>query len=141
VAFYGVFDFLNRNGTRPNWPVIPRLVMKSDPALNPESFRAASPLDHVGPHAPPFLVIHGAWDGLVPPAESVQFVEALRGTSAAPVSFMEVPGANHAFDVVGSVRTAHVVSAVHAFLDSARVAHAGFRADGPGDVGKGISRG
>ena len=31
IVFYGIYDFLNRNRTRDDWPVIPRAVMKASP--------------------------------------------------------------------------------------------------------------
>jgi dipeptidyl aminopeptidase/acylaminoacyl peptidase len=82
-----------------------------------DRYRAASPLDQVHPGAPPFFVVHGASDAVVPTAEAEQFVAALRAVSAAPVAYAEIPGANHAFDVLDSLRTHYVISAVQRFLE------------------------
>ncbi|MEX2279344.1 MAG: alpha/beta hydrolase, partial [Acidimicrobiia bacterium] len=98
VTLYGIYDFLNRNRTRQDWPLIPNIVMKADPILDEAKFRAASPLDQVGADAPPFLVIHGTHDSLVPPGEARAFVEALRKDSRSDVTYLEVEGAQHAFD-------------------------------------------
>ena len=65
---------------------------------------------HVGPDAPPFFVIHGHNDTLVPVREARSFVEELRRTSRSPVVYAELPGAQHAFEVFPSIRTAHVVN-------------------------------
>jgi acetyl esterase/lipase len=116
VGLYGVYDFLNRNRTRWDWPVIPLRVMKSTAASNPEGYRLASPLDQVGDHAPPFLVIHGSHDSLVPPAEARAFVEALERVSQAPVVYHEVTGAQHAFDAVSSPRSRAVAALIAGFL-------------------------
>ncbi|MBT8213083.1 MAG: alpha/beta hydrolase [Acidimicrobiia bacterium] len=117
VPLYGVYDFLNRNETRDNWPLIPRAVMKE--AVDPDSprYREASPLDQVHQGAPPFFVIHGTHDSLVRSDEARHFVDALRAESRSPVAYAEVPGATHAFDIAHSVRTHQVVSGVQAFLD------------------------
>ncbi len=120
VPVYGIYDFLNRNSTRDNWPIIPRWVMKADPAEDEEAFRQASPLDQVHDGAPPFLIIHGAADSVVPTAEAHQFVEALQNEAKNPVAYAEIPGATHAFDVLDSLRTHYVISGIHRFLDAIR---------------------
>ena len=121
VPVYGIYDFLNRNRTRDEWPIIPRWVMKADKHEDEELYREASPLDQVHAGAPPFMVVHGAADSVVPTAEAHQFVHALREVSNGAVSYVEVPGANHAFDVLDSLRTHYVISGVQRFLESIRV--------------------
>lgn len=118
VPMYGVYDFLNRNRTRWDWPVIPRSVIKATAHEAPEAYRSASPIDQTHADAPPFLVIHGTLDSLVPPAEARHFVEALASVSAAPVELHEVPGAQHAFDAVSSARTRAVTTRITHFLES-----------------------
>lgn len=120
VPVYGIYDFLNRNSTRDEWPIIPRWVMKADPVENEDLFRLASPLDQVHADAPPFFVLHGAADSVVPTAEAHHFVAALRRVSLAPVAYAEVPGATHAFDVLDSLRTHYVVSGVQRYLEAIR---------------------
>jgi acetyl esterase/lipase len=121
VPVYGIYDFLNRNRTRDEWPIIPRWVMKVDKHEDEELYRRASPLDQVHAKAPPFLVVHGAADSVVPTAEAHQFVAALRDVSHNAVGYVEVPGANHAFDALDSLRTHYVISGVQRFLESIRV--------------------
>ncbi|MHB1444344.1 MAG: alpha/beta hydrolase fold domain-containing protein [Acidimicrobiales bacterium] len=118
VSFYGVYDLTNRDGLRGRgflW-FLERVVMKARFAERPELFRAASPMDRIGPSAPPFMAVHGSNDSLVPVAEARQFVEHLRSASTQPVVYAELPGAQHAFEVFRSLRTAHVVGAVADFL-------------------------
>lgn len=120
IPVYGIYDFLNRHRTRDEWPIIPRYVMKADKRQNEALFRQASPLDQVHEDAPPFLIIHGAADSVVPVAEAHHFVDALRATSRSPVAYAEIPGANHAFDVLDSLRTHYVISGIERFLDAIR---------------------
>ncbi|MFA1543375.1 alpha/beta hydrolase [Actinomadura monticuli] len=75
----------------------------------------SSPLDHVRPDAPPFLVVHGDADTLVPVQEARHFADVLRKASEAPVVYAELPGAQHAFDLFHSLRFDRVVDAVEAF--------------------------
>ena len=124
VAMYGVFDFLDRNhdhpkSTRPGF--LANVVMKSDRDVEHAAWDAASPIAHVRPDAPPFFVIHGDFDSLVWREEADSFVRALTATSEAPVSYAVLPGAQHAFDALVTVRSQHVVHAVHRFAEWLRV--------------------
>jgi acetyl esterase/lipase len=73
----------------------------------PDLARQASPVAHASAAAPPVLLMHGAADDLVPPAQSIRLAEALRAAGAA-VELELVPGATHfwdgASDVGGIVR-------------------------------------
>ncbi|HEY5684675.1 MAG TPA: alpha/beta hydrolase [Acidimicrobiia bacterium] len=119
VPMYGVYDFLNRNGTRWDWPVIPQAVMKATAEHAPEAYRDASPIDQIHPGAPPFLVVHGTHDSLVPPLEARHFVDALGAVSRSAVRLLEVDGAQHAFDAFASPRTRVVVAHITRFLEDA----------------------
>jgi acetyl esterase/lipase len=126
VPFYGVYDFTNRFGKFPK-AFVGRLlqahVVKARLDEEPEKFRAASPIDRVRPDAPPFLVIHGARDTLAPLEDARAFVAELRATSRAPVLFAELHGAQHAFDLLVSPRSAPVVEGVERFLNELYVRH------------------
>jgi acetyl esterase/lipase len=107
VPMYGIYDMVNRNRTRPDWPYVDRDVMKGSYREKPDEFHAVSPLDHVRRDAPPFLVIHGTHDSLVPIAEAEVFVEAMKQMGGA-VEFVRVSGAQHGFDAVSSNVSRHV---------------------------------
>jgi len=62
---------------------------------NAANARDASPLRHVHPNAPPCLCAHGASDGVVPPSQSLAFVEALKRANVEAEAII-VPGVNHA---------------------------------------------
>ena len=120
VPLYGIYDLLNRNATRKDWPAVARLMRAPSDGAE-DRYRASSPLDQVGPHAPPFLVIHGDNDSVVALAEADQFVGALRAVSRAPVAYVKVPGATHAFDLLYSLRSHHVINGVERFLRGIRL--------------------
>jgi acetyl esterase/lipase len=119
VPFYGVYDFVNRNSTWRNdglQGVLEERILKCSLKNSPEVWHRASPVSHVSPEAPPFFVIHGDSDTLVPVPEAREFVKALREKAREPVAYAELPGAQHAFEIFPSVRSLHTVNAVHRFL-------------------------
>jgi acetyl esterase/lipase len=119
VAFYGVYDFTDRHGV---WRhsglqrLLERRVMKVSLADARPAYEKASPISHVGADAPPFFVIHGALDTLVPIEEARRFRDALHAAGAAPIVFAEIPGAQHAFDIFPSLRSTFVIHGVERFL-------------------------
>jgi acetyl esterase/lipase len=127
VPFYGVYDFTNRDGSagRALVPFLERRVMHSRLAENRAVWEEASPMSHVGPDAPPFFVLHGVNDVLVPVEQARSFVRSLRAVSRNPVVYAELPRAHHAFDVLPSVRVHHTVRAVERFLAVVRSEHGG----------------
>lgn len=119
VPFYGIYDFTNRSGVFPSVfmrRLLQAHVMKAFVDEEPEKFSEASPIDRVNADAPPFLVIHGDRDTLAPLSDARAFVEKLRAVSHTPVLYAEIHGAQHAFDVLASPRSAPVVEGVERFL-------------------------
>jgi acetyl esterase/lipase len=119
IPIYGVFDFTNRLGTQlPTMrkSLLEPWIMKAFFDADPEKFHRASPLDRIHSSAPPFFVIHGNRDTLAPVRDARLFVEELRNASQSPVFYAELPGAQHAFDIFASPRTARMVDAVLRFL-------------------------
>ena len=119
VAFYGVYDFTNRSGV---WPheglarLLERRVMKVSLATSREAYEKASPIARVTAGAPPFFVIHGTHDTMVPVAEARAFAHALRGATGGPLVYAEIPGAQHAFEIFPSARSLFVIHGVERFL-------------------------
>jgi acetyl esterase/lipase len=120
VPFYGVYDWAGATHLRSaellrDRFLAPRVVQQTWQE-NPEVFRRASPILRVTPDAPDFFVLHGTHDSLVDVRQARAFVDRLRSASRRHVVYAELPGAQHGFDVVHSIRGAHVVRAVDRFL-------------------------
>jgi acetyl esterase/lipase len=119
VPFYGVYDLTDSSGfyypELREW-VFERIVFKRPYSEEEDLYRAASPSFRVHPDAPPFLVIHGERDTLVPVRDARDFVERLRAVSHEPVRYVELPGAEHAFDLWPSERTARISEGIGRFL-------------------------
>jgi acetyl esterase/lipase len=119
VPRYGCFDLTNRLGTyRSDFVggLLEPHVMKGFLDEEPERFAAASPIDQVSAEAPPFLILHGDRDSLLPMIDTRLFVDRLREVSHQKVFYAELRGAQHGFDLFPSVRTARVVEGVERFL-------------------------
>ena len=130
VPFYGVMDLTGSPAASAIFGpgmlrMLEKSVMKTTEAEHPEVFRDASPTYRVHADAPPFFVLHGANDTLVPVETARAFVRRLRAVSRAPVAYAELPLAQHAFDVLASLRCQATTSAVGDFLEGVRAAAAG----------------
>lgn len=129
IPFYGVYDFLVRYNQHPNRKVYERFltgkVLHETVQDNPALWDLASPVAQIHPDAPPYMVVHGTHDSLAAVAEGRVFSRKLRETSTAPVVYLEMPGAEHAWEVIHSLRTEHTIDGVHRFLEWVRAGNAG----------------
>lgn len=120
VPHYGMYDFTadsDRKYTQARIDSLLRKYVMSPDAVYPDDYRAASPICRITGDAPPFFVIHGTNDTLIPVPDARDFVTKLREVSREPVAYAEIRGAQHAFDIFPSIRSAHVVRGVQRFLD------------------------
>ena len=125
VPFYGVYDLTrDASGPGPFGPdmvtMLEKMVFKVKIADYRDLFEAASPTYRVTPSAPPMFVLHGANDTLVPVTVAREFVARLREVSQAPVAYVELPCAQHAFDVLASIRCSHTSVGAVRFLEGVR---------------------
>ncbi|CAN5416069.1 alpha/beta hydrolase [soil metagenome] len=120
VPHYGVYDFAGASKLKSAVLMRDRFlgptVLKKSFATDPSDFEAASPLLRITAEAPDFFVLHGAHDTLVDVRQARMFVERLKETSDQSVVYAELPGAQHAFDVFVSIRSAHIVRAIDRYL-------------------------
>ena len=141
VPFYGVYDLVEefdpRDRAGPHGERVgqwfARRIAGATVEEDRDRFVQTSPISHVGPHAPPFFVVHGKSDNLVPVEQARRFVASLREVSSKPVVYAEIPGASHAFEVFHSLRTENVVNGVDRFLAWLHSAHRAQRPDVPAD--------
>lgn len=103
LDFFGPTDFLQMDAHRlpegmiHNAPDSPESQLVGGPIQKrPADVARANPVTYVTPEAPPFLVVHGDHDPLVPYHQSTLLVEALRAAGV-PVTFYTVVGAGHGY--------------------------------------------
>ncbi|MCB0831767.1 MAG: alpha/beta hydrolase fold domain-containing protein [Solirubrobacterales bacterium] len=96
IGLYGYYGGLEYGSLRPRGPL------------------PSSPRDLIHAGAPPFLVIHGDRDTVVSFGIARSFVSRLRDAGV-PVAFARLPGAQHTFDLLRSIRNESSVAAIEDF--------------------------
>ncbi len=117
VPYYGAYDLTDASQMHPLMlPFLEQFVMRARLADNRAMYESASPIFHAHHDAPPFFVLHGQDDAVIPSAQGRSFATALHGAGAETVAYAELPNAHHAFDMVATVRSQLVANAVAQFL-------------------------
>jgi acetyl esterase/lipase len=101
IDFFGPTDFLQMDAHRPpngmihDTPDSPESELVGGPIQeNPQKVARANPITYVTPDAPPFLIVHGDQDPLVPHHQSELLTAALE-KAGVPVTFYTVMGGGH----------------------------------------------
>lgn len=96
-------DVANAGGVPDRGPDSREAKLLGAPAWSvPGLARQASPVAHASAGAPPVLLMHGAEDDMVPPAQSARLAEALHAAGAT-VELELVPGATHLWNGASDV--------------------------------------
>lgn len=114
---YGVYDLTDHGAMHKLMPsLLEHVVMQRRFDEHRHVFEAASPTRRVHRDAPPFFILHGEQDAVVPRSQAQTFHAALRTAGAGTVAFAEIPNAHHAFDTIATLRCQLAVEAVASFL-------------------------
>jgi acetyl esterase/lipase len=119
VPIYGRYDWVSTkgNGRKEFIAFLQKFVVKKPFAVHRQVYEDASSIKRLRPDAPPFFVLHGQDDSIIPVSEGREFAEALREVSTSTVAYAEIPHAQHAFDFYyGSPRAHYTARAVEEFL-------------------------
>jgi acetyl esterase/lipase len=114
ISCYCAYDMRDPSGS---WSesLLPRLIeryyLKERRPEAEARIAEMSPAFHLGPEAPPFLVVHGTHDTIIPVETSREFL-AVMGDRAV---YLELPGAQHSFDTLPSLRTAALLDGLERF--------------------------
>lgn len=121
VPHYGFYDIAASTGLVTSQIVRDRFlaqrVFQTTWEDDPELFEQADPILRVTEDAPDFFLLHGSHDTLVPVQQGREFAARLQEISKRSVVYAELPGTQHAFDILPSIRGAHVVRAVDRYLN------------------------
>jgi acetyl esterase/lipase len=125
VSLYGRYDWTDRS-TRDRDEFVGFLesvVVRKSMERHREVFENASPITRITADAPPFLVIHGDSDRVIPVQEARAFVTQLRAVSTSAVHYLEIPAVGHGFDLTDRWSTQAAIEATSQFLESVRRNH------------------
>jgi alpha-L-fucosidase 2 len=96
VAFYGIYDFRIR--VKPGEPLTGNIAALFGSETQDERtlalLREASPVEHVKPRLPPFLLLHGTADDRVPLEQSLRMQTRLR-EAGVPCELITIQGGAH----------------------------------------------
>lgn len=95
VTWYGVFDFAGMNATPDGNSAGAKLLGCSGPCTADQN-RVVSPFAYIDAKDPPFLLIHGEEDKVVPVDQSRIGEAALKATGV-PVQSIYIPAVDHSF--------------------------------------------
>ena len=97
VIWYGVFDFAELVASRAGGSDgAAERLMGCPASCTAEQFSVASPVTYVDPKDPPFLLIHGDEDKVVPVAQS-HIAESRFKAAGVTVDSIYIPGVDHSF--------------------------------------------
>jgi acetyl esterase/lipase len=125
IPLYGVYDFTDHDGQGLNRALREFLgdkVMPGSLEDFTELWTQASPIARVHPAAPPFFVIHGDTDVMTSWEVAQDFSNSLQSVSQQPVVHAELPGCQHGFDGMHSVRSNYLINHITDFLEWAYAA-------------------
>ena len=80
----------------------------------------SSPFDYADRGSPPLLIVHGDQDTLTAAYTARKLADRVALHSAEPVVYAELPGAQHSFDLLTSIRFEAVIDGVEAFETAVR---------------------
>lgn len=78
----------------------------------------SSPFDYAERGSPALLIVHGDQDTFTSAKRARMLAERARNASANPVVYVELPGAQHSFDLFTSIRFEAVIDGIEAFAAS-----------------------
>ncbi len=125
VPIYGRYDWVSTkgHGRKEFIAFLQKFVVKKPFAESRQTYVDASSIRRLRPDAPPFFILHGQDDSIIPVPEAREFADAMRKVSESTVAYAEIPHAQHAFDFFGSPRAHYTAQAVEAFLSWIHVKH------------------
>lgn len=120
VSLYGRYDWTDRSTPDRDEFVgfLERVVVRRSIERNRAMFDSASPINRVHPDAPPFLVIHGDSDHVIPVQEARAFVTEMKAASNSAVHYLEIPSAGHGFDLTDPWSAQAAIETTSQFLDA-----------------------
>jgi acetyl esterase/lipase len=118
IIYYGLYDLTDMDEyPGGSAPLEPFLGAKHED-IPIEKLEEMSPIQHIDGSEPPFIILHGTADNLIPSLMSERFAESLE-QAGVDVELVLVPDAGHGFEALAlsDERLVYSLSAIEKFLD------------------------
>ena len=119
VAVYGVFDFykpFSKKTPYPSKAKLLKMVCGGTPEKEPECYQQITPANWISKNPPPFLLIQGETDALIPIEETQAFWNKLRSKKSCNSAFLTLPLIEHAFDIFPTLTAQCLVPVIEQYL-------------------------
>ena len=92
------------------------MVCGGTPETEPECFQQINPTNWVSENTPPFLLIQGETDALIPVKETQAFWNALQTKNRNHSTLLTLPLVEHSFDIFPSLTAQCIVPTIERYL-------------------------
>jgi acetyl esterase/lipase len=119
VSLYGVFDFsepFNDNTPYPAKAKLLEIVCGGTPDSKPECYNQITPAYWISEETPPFLLVQGETDALIPVNETQTFFHALQSQNSQNSAMLSLPLVEHAFDIFPTLTAQCIVPTIERYL-------------------------
>jgi acetyl esterase/lipase len=121
-TFAAPFDFVQQQAAITD-PAIAAMSAESINQLlggpmadHPDRVDRANPICYITPHCPPFLILNGDHDGLVPLNQPALLADALTAAGVENTVYI-IPGGDHGMGGLSAAEQAHITQLISAFFD------------------------
>ena len=120
LSFYGMYDLhgcFDEDAPSPPRAKLLSSALGGTPDSHPERYEAMSPLQQAHSGAPPFLLVQGTKDSLIPMEDAQTFQLRLR-ESGVSATLLQLPEVEHAFDLFPTIPTRQALPVLTAWLNA-----------------------
>jgi acetyl esterase/lipase len=119
VPVYGVSDFsapFSKNTPYPAKEGVLKMVCGGTPETEPECYQQINPANWVSKNTPPFLLLQGETDALIPVQETQAFWHVLQTKNRSNSALLTLPLVEHSFDIFPSLTAQCIVPTIERYL-------------------------
>jgi len=119
VPVYGVSDFSAPFSKKTPYPAkakVLKMVCGGTPETEPECYQQINPANWVSKNTPPFLLLQGETDALIPVQETQAFWHALQAEKVNLSALLTLPLVEHSFDIFPSLTAQCIVPTIGRYL-------------------------